>query len=43
MAFTELVYGSGIVDIDGGRLDWVNVRSDGVRSDHFTLVKGTGP
>lgn len=43
MAFTEMAHGSGIVDINGSRLDWVNVRSDGVQSDHFTLVKGTGP
>jgi hypothetical protein len=42
MYMTEVANGSCIFDIDGNRLDWINIRADGVQSDHFSLVKGGG-
>lgn len=41
MYFTEVAYGSGLLDIDGPRLDFRNLRADGVVSDWFTLAKGS--
>lgn len=42
MFFSELENGSVILDIDGGQLTLRNIRSDGVESDHATLVQGEG-
>lgn len=42
MAFSEVEYGSCLLDVQGNRLAMLNVRADGVISDRFTLVKGMG-
>ncbi len=38
---SEKVHGSCIVDVQGNTLTLTNLRKDGVRSDGFTLVKGS--
>jgi hypothetical protein len=42
MYLSELAQGSCILDIQGNRLAIRNIRKDGVISDRFTMVKGTG-
>jgi len=42
MYFDEVDNGSCLLDVQGNRLSLVNVRWDGVATDQFSLVKGTG-
>jgi hypothetical protein len=42
MYFSELRNGSCILDVDHNRLELVNVRSDGVKTDRFAMLKGPG-
>jgi MYXO-CTERM domain-containing protein len=42
MYFSEVDYGSCLLDVQENRLSIVNVREDGELSDRFTIVKGTG-
>lgn len=44
MYFSEVAYGSCLVDVDGDRLTLINLRnSDAVVSDHFTILKDKLP
>ncbi len=42
MYFDEITNGSCLLDVQGNRLSLLNVRWDGVITDRFALVKGTG-
>lgn len=42
MYFSELKHGSCLLDVEDNKLSLINVRSDGVVSDNFAIVKGTG-
>lgn len=42
MYLSEKLFGSCLLDVQDNRLALVNVRADGVLSDRFTIVKGTG-
>jgi hypothetical protein len=42
MYFSEVKYGSCLLDVSDNQLSVINVRSDGVVSDNFAIVKGTG-
>jgi hypothetical protein len=40
MFFSEIAHGSCLLTVDGRSLSLRNLRSDGVISDHFTIVRG---
>jgi MYXO-CTERM domain-containing protein len=42
MVFSELAFGSCILDVDDNRVSLVNVRADGELTDRFAMIKGNG-
>ena len=42
MYFSELAHGTCVLDVQDNRLGLMNIRSDGVVSDRFAMIKGNG-
>ena len=43
MFISLLEYGSVVIDVEGNRLDALELRNDGVRRDYFTMIKEVPP